>query len=289
MASPIHRVGRNALLTLTLLLSLTLSGCASRLSYQFVDIWLAWSVDDYVTLTSSQEELLDQRLEALIEWHRQTQLPRYIDWLQGFRQRVQQPMTVADFDAEFNRLNEFINDIIRHVEPDLLSLLSTLDETQIKELQMNLQKQNDEALEEYRDIMPNKRQRQREETASTNVQRFVGKLTRQERVMVRDWSRNLADIGEQRYQARDQWQTAFLQALVARNDPAIFKQAVQPLLYEPEKFRSPEYSSLLTKNQTDTFAMLATIQQALDKTQKKRLDLSLDSWLDTLKNLVAND
>jgi preprotein translocase subunit SecY len=38
-----------------------------------------------------------------------------------------------------------------------------------------------------------------------------------------------------------------------------------------------------------TFAMLATIQQALDKGQKKRLDLSLDSWIDTFKNLAASD
>lgn len=280
---------RRLSICLLLLLSLLLGGCTTRLSYKFIDIWLAWSADDYVTLNSQQEALLDERLEALVEWHRLTQLPRYIEWLEGFRERVKQPMGVDDFVLEFDRLNNFIDDVLRRAEPDMIALLATLDDAQIRELEKNLQRRNEEMLEEYRDMMPAKRQRQREETATSNIQRWIGKLNRQERVLLRNWSRELLDTGEERYKTRIVWQQAFFDALALRSDPVQMQAALQPLLYQPANYRSAEYTAQLDKNQDMTFRMLAAVHQSLDKQQRKRLDHSLDSWLDTFRNLAASD
>jgi hypothetical protein len=280
---------RSVCLLLVLSLSLLLGGCASRLSYQFIDLWLAWSADDYVTLNSQQEALLDQRIEALVEWHRKTQLPRYIDWLKTFRERVKQPMKREDFAAEFNFLNGFVDDFLKRVEPDILDLVATLTDAQLAELKQNLLRDNDEKLEEYRDMMPAKLQRQREDTASSNVQRWIGKLNRQERVLVRNWSRDLAGTGEERYKTSNLWQESFFAAVALREDRAAFQAAMKPLLYSPENYRSEQYTSILLDNQRKTFNMLASIHQSLEKNQKKRLDLSIDSWIDTLENLADTD
>jgi hypothetical protein len=267
-------------------LSVLLGGCASRLSYQVIDIWLAWSADDYVSLTSRQETLLDQRVDALVEWHRTTQLPRYIDWLRTFRERVKQPMSGEDFAAEFNYLNGFVDDVIKRVEPDILDLVATLSDQQLEELKKNLLRQNDETLAEYRDMMPAKRQRQREDSASSNVQRWIGKLNRQERVLVRNWSRDLAGTGEERYKTSILWQESFFAAAALRQDRAAFQAAMKPLLYAPENYRSEQYTKILLDNQRKTFNMLGSIHQSLEKNQKKRLDLSIDSWIDTLESLT---
>jgi hypothetical protein len=270
-----------------LILSLLMTGCVSRLSYQFIDIWLAWSVDDYVTLDDVQEALLDQRVDALVEWHRKTQLPRYIEWMQGIRERVKQPMNAADFAAEFEILNGFVDDILRRAEPDMLALLATFTDKQTEELQKKLLHKNNEMIEEYRETRNGKSYREREETARTNLQRFIGRLNRPERVILRNWTRDLENIGEGRYASRVLWQSAFSQALEYRKNPSQFQQRMQPLLYNPKQFRTEQYSQQLLKNQQMTFAMLASVHQSLDSQQKKRLDLSLDSWIDTFTSLAA--
>lgn len=282
MTSRFNRIWLVLLLSLTILIT---TGCAGRMSYRFVDLWLSWSIKDYVTLNKSQNVLLDTRMDELIEWHRRTQLPRYISWLQDIRQRLDQPFSASEFTAEFERLNGFIEDIVRQAEPDILELLVTLDDKQIAELQRNLQRKNDNMLEEYRDMAASKYHREREETARKNIQRWIGKLNRHQRVILKQWTQSLEDIGEERYISRIEWQEKFIEALAVRKAPLQFKQAMQTILFNSEQDRSEKYAQQLAANQLLTFNMLESIHQSMDKTQRKRLDANLVSWVETFTEL----
>lgn len=56
-----------------------LGGCsATQFLYNRVDILIGWYLDDYVTLDRDQRARFNTRLDALLEWHRQEELPQYV-------------------------------------------------------------------------------------------------------------------------------------------------------------------------------------------------------------------
>jgi len=73
--------GRSLKLLLCLILCLV-SGCsATQFIYNRVDIVIRWYLDDYVTLSRDQQAQFDERLDDLLSWHRQEELPGYVSLL----------------------------------------------------------------------------------------------------------------------------------------------------------------------------------------------------------------
>ncbi len=63
-------------------LFLVLTACSgTTLVYNRLDTILPWYVDDYVDLDNPQQQLLDQTLQPFLRWHRQQELPRYVEVL----------------------------------------------------------------------------------------------------------------------------------------------------------------------------------------------------------------
>ena len=58
------------------------SGCsATQFIYNRVDIVIRWYLDDYVALNRDQQAQFDERLDDLLSWHRQEELPSYVTLL----------------------------------------------------------------------------------------------------------------------------------------------------------------------------------------------------------------
>jgi hypothetical protein len=73
--------GRSLKLLLCLIFCLV-SGCsATQFIYNRVDIVIRWYLDDYVTLSRDQQAQFDERLDDLLSWHRQEELPGYVSLL----------------------------------------------------------------------------------------------------------------------------------------------------------------------------------------------------------------
>ena len=71
-------VTRWALLGCLLIVAI-LNGCsATQVIYNRADILIRWYLDDYVTLDRDQQARFDERLDALLEWHRREELPEYV-------------------------------------------------------------------------------------------------------------------------------------------------------------------------------------------------------------------
>ena len=71
-------VTRWALLGCVLIVAI-LNGCsATQVIYNRADILIRWYLDDYVTFDREQQAQFDARLDALLDWHRQEELPEYV-------------------------------------------------------------------------------------------------------------------------------------------------------------------------------------------------------------------
>ena len=87
--------------TLVACLLLTwLAGCSStQFFYNRLDFFVPWYLGDYVSLDRSQDALLENELQPFLAWHRQDELPRYIELLQQAESSLDQPVTREQLTA----------------------------------------------------------------------------------------------------------------------------------------------------------------------------------------------
>ena len=113
-------------------LAVSVSGCAAiKLGYNNADTLALLQLDNYVDLTADQELTAKERINALMAWHRATQLRDYAAFVDKIRTKLGNPVTVADV-TEFNQqLNARMMTAADKAAPDIAHLALTLTPEQI--------------------------------------------------------------------------------------------------------------------------------------------------------------
>ncbi len=60
-----------------------------KVGYEMAPTLARWEISEYVTFDGAQQVMADQRLERLHEWHRSTQVPDYVAWLNRVMARLE--------------------------------------------------------------------------------------------------------------------------------------------------------------------------------------------------------
>jgi hypothetical protein len=113
-------------------LAVSLAGCAAmKIGYNNADTLALLQLDNYVDLTADQELTAKERINALMAWHRGTQLRDYAAFVDKMRTKVAGPVTVADV-IDFNQqLNARMMTAADKAAPDIAQLALTLEPQQI--------------------------------------------------------------------------------------------------------------------------------------------------------------
>ncbi|MEZ9418145.1 DUF6279 family lipoprotein, partial [Vibrio sp. 10N.286.49.E1] len=76
--------------------------------------WFAISyIEDFVSLSNSQESELEERLDLLQQWHKETQLPLYISQLEAIqnldRSEMNSAFIIDQSEQTKNRIRSIVN------------------------------------------------------------------------------------------------------------------------------------------------------------------------------------
>ena len=107
------------------------SGCsATQFIYNRVDIVIRWYLDDYVSLSRDQQAQFDERLDDLLSWHRQEELPSYVTLLDDTLVILDEGVPVESARLMAARIEAAANRIQGPFLDLLLSTGQTLDRSQ---------------------------------------------------------------------------------------------------------------------------------------------------------------
>jgi hypothetical protein len=113
-------------------LTVSLASCAAmKIGYNNADTLALFQLDSYLGLNPDQEYLVKERINALMAWHRSTQLREYAAFIDKIRAKLGGPVTAADV-MEFNQqLNARMMTVGDKSAPDIAHLALTLAPAQI--------------------------------------------------------------------------------------------------------------------------------------------------------------
>jgi len=267
-----QRLFRHTLVIISALIMLFLAGCSSTtLAYRYADWGIVWWVEDYVTLTSDQEDTLNRDLNALREWHCAAELPRYSAWLDELEADIADGTPdVETIHYHQQQLMAFVPTLLEEAVPVAVNLLKTLSDEQVAELARNMAQGQQELEQDMLAGTPEATARARAERTAERVERWLGSLNEKQLTRVQQWSADRGRQTEVWLESRENWQQAFLAALDRRNDPA-FPNLLEELIVNPERARGPEYQAMMKESQNAMADLMHDLLQTGDQQHTQHL------------------
>jgi muramidase (phage lysozyme) len=193
-----------AIVILTLITAV--AACSFKTVYNRLDYLIPEYVEGMVTLDDVLEEKLEQSTLVLLEWHRNTQLKQYADWLSALQRDMATQLTEQQVEQRIAEMDRFWRSLSAKVNDEMAHLLPLLNKEQLDELFMNIDDTNDEFREEFVDLNEEQRIEDYVERISDTYQSWIGELTDQQQRNVEQAATELASTAELRLQRRLQWQ-----------------------------------------------------------------------------------
>ncbi|MGF1529609.1 MAG: DUF6279 family lipoprotein [Candidatus Competibacterales bacterium] len=245
-------------LALGLALILVTSGCLVRWTYNQLDWLIPWYLDDYVDFTGTQRDLLDQRLGAMLQWHRYTQLPVYAQWLEDATEALADGLERQELLAIEARGRNLLDAFTNRILPDFAELLGRLDDAQVQGLLAKIEADNREFHRERVTLDLEARRRDRIQRAEEQLRRWTGDSTPAQRARLRAWSESAPALAPELWHYREDWRAYLAGLLAERRDRSALRAGLTTLLLEPDDLRRPAY-----RRQRE-LGRLALVELALD-------------------------
>lgn len=265
-------------------LGVLLSACSALpLTYNHAEGLLLWKIDRYFKLSGEQEKLVRAWLADFHSWHRQTQLPRYAEFLRQVQDRWRDGVSAEEIDWTFDTFAKLRSELTGRIAPAGAVLLPLIDTTQIRHLDRVLQR-------DHRDwqaqaaVPAEERSVKRAKTVLSWLRDWLGPLTREQERLVTQLLKDMPDSTEDWLAYRTQRQQQFIQFLQSRPNPALIERRLQEWLVTPEK--TSYVLSRQNLRQNVKMAVLA-IDQTVTARQRIYATEKLQKLIRQLEGLVA--
>lgn len=168
---------RTRALFLIALLALTAACSSIRLSYNHGDTLLYWWLDAYVDFEGEQSAWVKRDIDALFQWHRNTQLNDYASLLATFQRQLAGNPTQADLLTGYRELRRRTEVLAMKAVPDMVDLARSLTPEQIEQMEERFDKKNGEYRRKFVSASAEKRQEARYDKSMEQFKLWFGKFS----------------------------------------------------------------------------------------------------------------
>lgn len=252
-----------------------LQGCSlMKIAYNQAPELAYWHLDGHFDFTDAQTLQVKADLAKLQAWHRQTQLPAYIETLQKLRQQIPSDMDAASACALYADARGKLVAVTTQAEPAAVALVRTLSADQLVKLERRFAKGNAEYREDFLDGSPKARRDKRYKQAVSRAEMLYGGLDDKQLAVIAhriDNSHFSAPVsyGEKLRRQQDALHT--LRPLVAgQATPEKTQTAIKGLFERTLNSPDPAYRDYMNKLTQDACASFAELHNSTTPAQRSK-------------------
>ena len=278
---------RGSRLLLAVLLAGLLASCSFKTVYNRLDVLIPEYVEGLVTIDNALENNLQQRSTALLEWHRQTQLIRYADWLRGFQGEVGK-LTVDSARRYALEAEDFWEAMSAKIDYEMAELLPLLDTKQQNELFASITEKNEDFADEYIDIDDDERRTNYYERTRDTYENWIGDLTDAQEQAIRQATDRLLDGARLRLDRRQEWQAGIQEILAGRESRQVKSQQLHDYLQDFEFSNAQSLDSRIEANKEIITGLTVAISDSMDEDQAGHFVDKTDDYIRMFTELSEN-
>jgi hypothetical protein len=268
-----------------LIISVSVSGCTVKLTYNFLDWVLYWELKDYVKFTRDQRLLVKDEISQLIDWHRSEELPQYADELEKLSAGLVTGLTVEQLAESYNNLRHSWQRIVIKTLPATVDIISNLNDQQVNDfLEMLIEKEGDDAkkIEKGTHVRTVKK---REAYVSKKIVEVIGPLNEAQKALIAQWAQRMKPTKEFSLVQAIEWRTKMQTVLAERHDEQQLQKNLMVLFANPDQLRSASYRRVIDKNKHLVMQLLLDLNQTLTHQQRSKLVKKLNGYIEDFRDL----
>ena len=264
---------------------LWLTACSgTTFVYNRLDTILPWYVDDYVELNASQERQLEEILRPFLDWHRQQELPRYVELLNQVDSSLDHEVTPAELANIYDEMQVAWLRLEQESLDGLLELGESLSDAQVQEFLAYMWKRQDEYEEEYLTRSGSEYREEIYENFADTLEDYLGRLTAEQKDRLRQATADFERADEVWLQER----AASIErlAVMLRREPG-WQEQVREAVKRRAETVSPRYQQVYQHNLDALFAAVASVLNSRTERQDRYLREELAGLREDLETLIA--
>ncbi|RUO31807.1 hypothetical protein CWE12_02060 [Aliidiomarina sedimenti] len=271
------------------LIVLGVGACSRSFAYRFADTYIVWQARDYVSLEREQHEALNEEVEAFLQWHAETQIPRYHLTLET----LEADITEATLDPEAVRqysdlAADFWFQVRSGALPAALRLLPDLSDAQVDELIQSVADSIQQRLDEYQDSTADERVAERRDMFQKQAQRWLGAVTGEQQALFDEWADSIDDSTMLWIEYRLEWAEQFASALEQRSQSDLLSEHLDGLFLEPENLRGDVLITQTSAAKEASQERLMTLHGLLTDDQRLHFAAELQELRRDLRSMLRS-
>lgn len=268
-----------------LVISVSISGCTTKLAYDFLDWGLYWELKDYVKFTRDQRLLVKEEISQLIDWHRSEELPQYAVQLEKLSALLENGLTVEHVEEYYNNLRDSWQRIVIKTLPAAVDIISNLNDEQVNDFfEMLIEKEGDDA-KEIENGTNARTLKKREAYVSKKIVGVIGKLNEDQKSLIAQWVRGMKPTKELSLGHAIQWRNRMQTVLAERHNERQLEKKLMVLFANPDQLRSPSYRRVIEKNKRLIMQLLFDLNQTLTSQQRSKLVKKIQGFTEDFRDL----
>ncbi len=279
-------------LAVGLFAALLLAGCSAvSIGYNNLPTVVNWYADGYFDLDVDQETALKERIVALRQWHRTSQLPDYGRFLGEVKARVRGPVSPDDVVWLYAEGQKRYRVLGEHLAPDLADLAFRLTPDNIRHLERKQAKGVTEYERDYITASPEKRRERRYERILSEAERWYGSFGDAQRDRIRILTdalpANYPLVVEDR-KRRQRELHSILRAAAEKTAPREeVARRLRQWVLDWERGRSPVYREFAARYTAQAQKLFAEIANLATPQQRETAQKRLQNYIDEIAALSA--
>jgi hypothetical protein len=244
-------------------------------------------VNDYVSLSDTQEQDVEKQVALLLKWHRASQLTEYANDLKATKAFVDKGMDDESVEIIITKMLERWESMKVEVAPKMADLLVTLNDEQIEELFSNLEEKNKEIADEYNETSDDEKIAQAGDKLIDKFNEWLGTINDDQKELIKSWSQRFKPIHEDRLLFRKKWQLTLRQVLESGLDDKDKRNKLVELVLSASDYQPEDYKLKLDYNREQFKKLIVAFESVVTLEQKKHLNERLDYFITNFEELAA--
>ena len=268
----------------TFILIFFISCSTTKIAYNFADVLVINWFESYFDFRESQRLDLEKKVERFFEWHRKSELPKVVVFLEEFKARYKDGLDQDDLNWVTPESKLLWKRILSYAEDDIASFLLTIDESQILEVNEEFHEKEDDSLIEQSKMSLEELRKDSLDRTCKALDNWLGDLEPNQKKQIATWIQPDSYWIAVKLRNREKFQNDLIDLLGSKET---LKENIHSWMSDPESHWTDEYKTNIEGKIREWEAITLRIDSITLPRQRKHVIEKIDGFVADFKDLAG--
>ena len=271
-------------ITLTLAIVFLFSCSSTKLAYNYADFFVLNWFESYIDLNESQRSDFKKRVEIFFVWHRKSELPKVILFLEDIKFHYKGGLKKEDITWISDQSKTFLDRILTHIDEDLAAVLLTISDSQVLQAKEAMLEKEDDWLIKQSKMTSDELHSHILKRLYEFLEDWMGNLEAHQRKQIAAWIKADPNWISIKLRNREKFQNDLIDILK-------YKHSLKDNIYSWIRYPSSHWTQEYKKNIKDKKKEWEEITFKIDTNslprQRKRFIIKLDELIEDFRDIAG--